>query len=143
MLGSRFTPFAPVPLEPEVALGVRGGLVVVLHLVGIRGEAVGPGRRDERLLVHPVGDAVCPAVQRRPQPCEVAGNILEHAEVGQREAGGLAALGLYDRRLPGLEIDVGRRRGGEDELAGAIRTPIESPAKRVPSSCSIETWWLA
>src|SRR6478735_773070 len=42
-LGSRFTPLAPVALEPEVALGVRGSLVVILDLVGVGGEAVGPG----------------------------------------------------------------------------------------------------
>src|SRR6478735_8127231 len=63
-LASRFTPLAPVPLQPEVALGVRRSLVVVLDLVGVGGETVGPGGRDESLLVHPVGDAVGPTLQR-------------------------------------------------------------------------------
>src|SRR6478735_3082363 len=99
-LPSRFTPLAPVALEPEVALGVRGRLVVLLYLVGVGCEAVSPGGCDERRLVHPVGDAVRPAFQRRPKPCEMPGDVLEHAEMGQREPGGLAALGLDDRRFP-------------------------------------------
>src|SRR3954454_13261068 len=99
-LDSRFTPLAPVALEPQVALGVRGSLVVLLHLVGVGGEAVGPGGGDERLLVHSVGDSARPAVQRRPKLREMRGHVLEHAEVGQREPRGLAALGLHDSRLP-------------------------------------------
>ena len=33
--------------------------------------------------------------------------------------------------------------GARTNRPGATRTPIESPAYSVPSSCSIETWWLA
>ena len=41
-----------------------------------------------------------------------------------------------DRLDPGLDVDVGRRRGGDDQVRGRDRTAATSPTKAVPlSSC--------
>ena len=45
-------------------------------------------------------------------------DVVEDAEVRQREPCGRAQLGRRDRPLPRLEVDVGRRRGREDEPSG-------------------------
>ena len=41
-----------------------------------------------------------------------------------------------DRFLPGLDVDVRRRGGGDDQVEGGMRTAATSPTKAVPlSSC--------
>ena len=44
-------------------------------------------------------------------------DVLEDAEVDQRQALRIAPLELVQRPVPGFEVDVGRRRGREHELA--------------------------
>ena len=42
--------------------------------------------------------------------------VLDRAEVGEREALGLPGLDRSDRVQPGLDVDVRRRRGGDDQV---------------------------
>ena len=74
--------------------------------------------RDEGRLVHPVGDALGPLVQRLPEGGEVALDVVEDAEVDEGDAGGTAPLELVERPVPRLEVDLRRGRGGEDEPSG-------------------------
>ncbi len=55
----------------------------------------------------------CAAAGRPDVPC----GIVRDAEMDQREALGRAALDLVDRREPAVAVELGRRRGREDELA--------------------------
>ena len=63
--------------------------------------------------------------------------VVDRAEVGEGEALGLPAFDDSDRVLPGLDVDVGRRRGGDDQVdTRDARTAATSPTKAVPlSSC--------
>ena len=111
---------APVPLEPEVAVPVRGGAVVGVLVVGVGARDVGPGGGDEGRLVHAVPDPVCPAPHRRAQGIEVTLDVVEHAVVDQGEPDRRAALDLVQRPLPRLEVDLG---GGVGETrSGRVRS---------------------
>ncbi len=60
-------------------------------------------------LVHAVLDALAPALERLAKLGEVWLDVVDDAEVDQRQPGGCAALDLDDRALPGLEVELGRR----------------------------------
>ena len=53
----------------------------------------------------------------------MVGRVALDAEVDQREALRLAARDLVDRRVPGLDVDVGRRGGREDVALGLHADP--------------------
>ena len=78
--------------------------------------------------------------QRSSSSCRRArwsGDVALDAEVDQREALRLAARDLVDRGVPGLDVDVGRRRGREDvalAAAGGSRTRRRRAAGRRGSS---------
>ena len=101
--------------------------VVGVGVVRVRGGDVRAGRRDEGRLVHSVGDALRPLVQRLPEGGDVALDVVEDAEVDERDAGGPAPLELVERPFPRLEVDLRRRRGGEDEPSGRDSDAGASP----------------
>ena len=96
---------------------VRRGAVVGVDLVRVRRGDVGARGGDERRLVHPVADPVGPAPKRRAERLEVALDVVEDAEVDEREPPRRASLDLVERPLPGVEVDLGRRRRREHEPA--------------------------
>ena len=53
-----------------------------------------------------------------PELGEVPRRVVGDAEVDEGEALGLAPLDLVDRLLPGLDVDLGRRRRRQHEAAG-------------------------
>ena len=57
-------------------------------------------------------------VERLAHAGEMILDVVEDAEVRQREARRRAALRLPERLLPGLQVDVGRGRRREDEACG-------------------------
>ena len=103
--------FVPVAPEPAVRLPERRGALVVRGLAVLVLE-VGAGGFDELVLVHPLPDALAPEPQLSAQAPEVVARLLDDAEVDQREPLGRAQLDLVDRALPGVEVDLGRRRDG-------------------------------
>src|ERR671910_877018 len=69
----------------------------------------------ELLLVEVAGEGgflVEPLAQGR----QVPGDVLEGAEVGEGEAPGPPGFELVDRAVPALDVDVGRRRAGDDDV---------------------------
>src|SRR5215218_8589915 len=99
----------PVALQPGVGLPERHRLLVRV--------AVGCGLRLELLLARAGADAVGPLAQSRAQLREVSLDVVGDAEVDQRQALGPPRLDLVERALPRVEVDLGRRRGREHELA--------------------------
>ena len=92
----------------------------------------------------PSADPLAPADQRLAEPPQVLLDVVEDAEVGQRERAPARAA-----RSPRSSAPTPRGRSPAAASAGARTArarcgrPAESPAYSVPSSCSIETWWLA
>ena len=56
--------------------------------------------------------------RRSPHRLEVRGRVLDRAEVGEGEALGRPACDDVDRFLPGLDVDVGGRGRGDDQVRG-------------------------
>jgi hypothetical protein len=70
---------------------------------------------------HPVANALGPRLECRPRPLDVLSNRLrplDDAEVDEREPRRLVEEDLVERPVPSVEIDVRRRRVGDDEPAG-------------------------
>ena len=57
-------------------------------------------------------------MQRLAKRGEVLLHVVERPEVDQREPARRAPLDLVDRLLPGLEVDLRRRAGRQDEAPG-------------------------
>ena len=77
-----------------------------------------PWLRRRTRLRSPGLDARRPGRDRRAQCAEVMVDVVEDAEVDQREPFGCQSLGRVDRPLPGLEIDLGWGKRREDEAPG-------------------------
>ena len=86
--------------------------------------------------VAPVADALGPLVQAAAELLEVALDVLEDAEVDQRQSLGCAPLDLVERPLPGLEVDLGRRRRRQHELARP--DPYAGRVARVERALAVE-----
>src|SRR5215208_1354371 len=113
----------PVALQPGVGLPERHSLLVRLAV----GAEVGGRGLLEFLLARAGANAVGPLAQARAQLGEVPLDVLGDAEVDQREPFRSPRLDLVERALPGLEVDLGRRRGREHQLAG-----LDPHARGVP-----------
>ena len=77
-------------------------------------------------LVEAVPHARGPAVQLDPEPLQVIVDVGLDAEVDQREPRRAATRDLGDRRVPRLDVDVGRRRDRED-----VARRLDAHARRV------------
>ena len=139
----RFAPLAPVALEPEEALGVRRRAVVGLDLVGSE------ARQSARAAATNVASSM-PCATRSPQRCSVSRRRARCASTSSKTPKWVSASRAGPRRSVSAIVRSQASRsmsgggvGASTKRAGAIRTPTESPAYSVPSSCSIETWWLA
>ena len=89
----------------------------MLVLVGL-GAEIARGGGLELLLARAVPDVVGPLVQAGAHLREMALDVVGDAEVDQRKPLRVAALDLVEGRVPGLEVDLRRRRGWEDEPGG-------------------------
>ena len=125
----------PVTLEPEVRLPERGGPLVVGRIADVLLE-IGAGGRDERLLVHPLADALAPEAQLSAKAAQVVARLVDDAEVDQREALRRPQLELVDRPLPGLEVDLRRRSDGQDVTVG--QDPDARRVARVEGAFAVE-----
>src|SRR5262245_9491369 len=118
--------------QPCVRLLERHRLRVHVYRVRIHRPQVGDGRRCELVLGGAARNALEPLVQAVVELVEMPPDVLGDAEVDQREPFGLTASELGDRRAPGLDVQVGRRRGREhgpcrgDPHAGGVAR-IERP----------------
>ena len=75
---------------------------------------VGVRRGHELGLCHATRDELGIVVQPFSQFGEVSCDVVEDAEVDQRETLGSAAADLVERGVPRLHVDVGRRRRRDD-----------------------------
>ena len=128
---SRLGALAPVALEPEEAVPVRRGAVVRLDLVRVGRDDVGTSRGDERRLVHPVRHALGPGVHRLPER-QVALDVVEHAEVGQREPRGSrrsvsSSVRSQRRGRPPAAASAERRSGRGDPDACSVAATASRP----------------
>ena len=98
-------PLVPVAAQAVPGLPERRDLVVD---VGV-GAEVGLRCRDELLLVHAVAHARGPAVELLVEAVEMRADVLVHPEMDQARAAPARARGSPHGRVPGLDIDVGRR----------------------------------
>ena len=73
---------------------------------------------DELLLGRAAFDRLRPVEQAEAQFVEMPRHVFRDAEMDQREPLGSAAADLVERRLPGLDVGVGRRRRRHDRAAG-------------------------
>src|SRR5207253_5024301 len=64
-------------------------------------------------------DELGPGGEAAAQVAEVPLDVVGDAEVDERDAGGRPALDLVDRRVPRVDIDLGRGRRRED-VAGRL-----------------------
>ena len=118
----------PVALEACVGLPERRGSLVVRDAL-VSSLECRRARPPRTLPRSSPGEPAAPRSELPPQAAQVVARALDDPEVDQREPLGRAALDLVDRPLPGLEVDVRRRRDGEDVARRAsIRTPAASPA---------------
>ena len=91
---------------------------------------------DELVAAHALADPGGPALEARAQVGDLRLGLVDDAEVDQGEPLRPAALDLVEGRLPGLEVELGRRRGGED---GAARRDAHSGrVARVERSIGVE-----
>ena len=88
---------------------------------------------DELLLARAAADELGETVEPLAEVAEVALDVVEDAEVDQRQPLGCAPRDLVERRVPGLDVDVGGGVGGITIGDGVMRTPAASPARRIPS----------
>src|SRR4029079_5566929 len=114
---------ALLPVAPKAGVGLpeRHRLLVG---VAVSGQVCLRAGR-ELLFGRAVAPARGPLAEAAAQLREVAADVVEHAEVDQCEPLRGAPLELVERQLPGLEVDLRRRRRREHELA-----PADSHARR-------------
>src|SRR5215210_3688931 len=73
---------------------------------------------DELVLARPSLDDRLPRVQVAPQVGDVAGDVVEDAEVDQRHPARLTSFHLVERALPCLDVEVGRGTRRSNVAAG-------------------------
>src|SRR5581483_800096 len=107
--GSRGAALLGPAREAEIARGKRNRVVVVVAALDSRLLEVAGGGGDELLLGRAVEDALRPRVELAAERVEVPVDVVDEAEVDEREPLRCAAADLLDRRVPCVDIDVGRR----------------------------------
>src|SRR5439155_10284381 len=99
----------------EVALEAHVELVRYRRLDQLRLHVVGPSARQlalEQLLIAGLGPLEL-AGERLANALELGGRIVGAAEVGEAQPLGLPGRDEVERRVPGLDVDARRRRGGD------------------------------
>src|SRR3954463_11409879 len=112
---------ARVALEPQVRLEERCRAEILVGAFALARFEVGGRRCDELVLAHPFLDALRPERQAGAQAPDVLGDGFHSrpdAEGGGREPLGLAAEDLVEGLVPGLDVDLRRRRGRNDVPGG-------------------------
>src|SRR3954465_7081383 len=122
------------PIQAHVELVRRGRLDQRLAVLAGFGAGLIAQRRREGVRVLTGGELDL-AVQLDPHSLELRRGVLDRPEVRQAETQWLPVPDRLQRALPGLDVDVGRRGGGQRELEGrhahARHVAHERPAGRL------------